>query len=191
MKKLIIGSIALIGAFALPTQAADYKIDTRGAHAFIQFEIQHLGYSWLSGRFNDFEGEFTFDPENPENNQVRVDIDPASIDSNHAERDKHLRGGDFLDVKIHPEAKFVSTEYVPTGENTATLKGNLTLKGVTQAIEIDVEHIGGGKDPWGGYRQGFRGTTEIALKDFDILYDLGPASETVKLTLDVEGIRKK
>ena len=191
MKKLIIGSIALIGAFALPTQAADYKIDTRGAHAFIQFEIQHLGYSWLSGRFNDFEGEFTFDPENPENNQVRVDIDPASIDSNHAERDKHLRGGDFLDVKIHPEAKFVSTEFVPTGENTATLKGNLTLKGVTQAIEIDVEHIGGGKDPWGGYRQGFRGTTEIALKDFDILYDLGPASETVKLTLDVEGIRKK
>ncbi|MGM0562868.1 MAG: YceI family protein [Pseudomonadota bacterium] len=191
MKKHFLTLVASLGFLALPAHAADYKIDTEGAHASVTFEIQHLGYSWLTGRFDDFEGAFTYDPENPENNQVVVEIDPASINSNHAERDKHLRGGDFLDVKIHPEARFVSTEYEPTGEGTAKLKGELTLRGVTQPIVIDVEHIGGGKDPWGGYRQGFRGTTEIALKDFDILYDLGPASETVKLTLDVEGIRKK
>src|SRR5699024_4061843 len=94
-------------ALALPLQAAErYLIDTGGMHAFVQFRISHLGYSWLYGRFNDFEGEFTFAPDQPENSAVQATIRTASVDSNHARRDRHLRSDDFLDVENHPEARF-------------------------------------------------------------------------------------
>jgi len=187
-------ALTLAGALLLPGAAAaeveKYVIDTEGAHAFVQFRIQHLGYSWLYGRFNDFGGELTYDTENPENASVQVTIDTASLDSNHAERDKHLRGEDFLEVDKFPEARFQSTSYAPTGENTATLTGDLTLHGVTKPVTIEVEQIGAGPDPWGGYRRGFQGATTIALKDFGIDYDLGPASQEVELILSVEGIRQ-
>jgi polyisoprenoid-binding protein YceI len=172
------------------TAAADYVIDTKGAHAFIQFRIQHLGFSWLYGRFNTFAGRFSYDEQNPEQAQVEVTIDVASIDSNHAERDKHLRGEDFFDVGRFPEARFVSTGFEDHGDGTATLQGDLTLRGVTRPITIDVAHIGHGEDPWGGYRRGFQGTTRLTLKDFGIDYNLGPAAREVELTLAVEGVRQ-
>lgn len=175
---------------ALPAQAEDYRIDIKGQHAFIQFRISHLGYSWLLGQFNQFDGDFTFDENNPENSSVKVTIDTSSVDSNHAERDKHLRSEDFLYVEKFPEASFTSTAVEPAGDGKATIKGDLTLRGVTRPIEIDATHIGGGQDPWGGYRQGFSGTTTFKLKDFGIPKDLGPASEEVHLFLSVEGIRK-
>ncbi|MEW8500533.1 MAG: YceI family protein, partial [Candidatus Thiodiazotropha taylori] len=81
---------------------------------------------------------------------------------NHAERDKHLRGEDFLYVDKYPTAKFVSTGFKELGDGKASLHGDLTLRGVTKPVEIDVQHIGHGDDPWGGYRRGFFGTTEIA-----------------------------
>ncbi|MFO7592595.1 MAG: YceI family protein [Pseudomonadota bacterium] len=189
MKKLFFGLLAL-GLTGLPAQAADYLIDTKGAHAFIQFRIQHLGYSWLYGRFNDFEGTFSYDEKNPEKAGVTVTIDTASIDSNHAERDKHLRGKDFFDVNKYPQAKFVSTGYRETAEGKGELSGELTLHGTTRPITIDVTQVGAGDDPWGGYRRGFYGTTVIKPAEFGMDYDLGPASSTVELMLSVEGIRQ-
>jgi len=168
----------------------NYLIDTKDAHAAIEFRIKHLGFSWLVGRFDDFEGTFTYDEENPENSQVTVTIDTASVNSNHAERDKHLRSDDFLHVEKFPQAKFVSTAYKPTGENTAELTGELTLHGVTRPVTIAVEQIGHGDDPWGGYRRGFAGSTRLTLADFGIKRDLGPAAREVHLFLSVEGIRQ-
>ena len=188
MKTLLSLTAALLISLSGNLHATEYKIDTAGAHAFIQFKIKHLGYSWLHGRFDDFEGRFSYDPKKPEDSDVTVVIDTASVNSNHAERDKHLRGKDFLHVEKYPQARFESTAFIPKGNGKAELKGELTLHGVTREISIDVTEIGGGKDPWGGYRQGFHGTTEFALKDFGIDYDLGPASRTVQLILDVEGI---
>lgn len=188
MKTLLSLTAALLISLSGNLHATEYKIDTAGAHAFIQFKIKHLGYSWLHGRFDDFEGRFSYDPKKPEDSDVTVEIDTASVNSNHAERDKHLRGKDFLNVDKYPKAKFVSTSFTPKGDGKAELKGKLTLHGVTRDITIDVSEIGGGKDPWGGYRQGFTGTTEFALKDFGIDFDLGPASRTVQMTLDIEGI---
>ena len=184
--------VALATTFLLSTQAlaAKYVIDTKEAHAFIQFRIQHLGYSWLTGRFNTFSGSFEYDEKNPANASVAVEIDTASVDSNHAERDKHLRGDDFLDVEKYPTAKFVSTSFKEKGDGTAVLEGNLTLHGVTKPVTIDVEHVGHGEDPWGGYRRGFEGRTRIALADFDINYNLGPKSKELELILSVEGIRQ-
>lgn len=175
---------------SLPARAADYVIDTKGAHAFIQFKINHLGFSWLVGRFNKFDGEFSFDAKNPKASKINVNIDPASVDSNHAERDKHLRSKDFLDVDKFPTAKFVSTSYTPKGKNKGVLKGKLTLHGVTKAISINIKHIGEGKDPWGGYRAGFEGSVKLKLADYGINYNLGPASRSVEMFLSVEGIKK-
>ena len=167
-----------------------YKIDTEGAHASIKFKIKHLGYSWLYGRFDTFDGTLMLDEKAPKNSSIEVSIDTSSINSNHAERDKHLKGSDFLNVKKYPNATFKSTSVSISGDNTGVLKGNLTLHGVTKAIEIPVTHIGGGKDPWGGYRHGFSGSTTLTLKDYGIDFNLGPASTQVELILDIEAIKQ-
>lgn len=171
-------------------KAEDYVIDTKKSHAFIEFKISHLGFSWLMGRFNRFEGTFSYDEKNPLVSKVTVTIDTASIDTNFAERDKHLRSKDFLDVKKFPKATFVSTSVKTKGKDKAVLKGDFTLHGVTRQIEIEVEQIGAGNDPWGGFRRGFEGRTKFALHDFDINFNLGPASKEVELYLSIEGIRK-
>ncbi|MCQ4306868.1 YceI family protein [Pseudomonas stutzeri] len=176
--------------FAGQAMAADYVIDKEGQHAFVNFKISHLGYSWLWGTFKDFEGSFSFDAAQPEASKVEVTLQTASVDSNHAERDKHLRSEDFLNVSEHPTATFESTLVKSTGEGTADITGDLTLNGVTKPVVIAAKFIGEGKDPWGGYRAGFEGTTTLKLKDFDIKMDLGPASQTVDLIISVEGVRQ-
>ncbi len=192
MKIKIVAAAALTAAIVLPSQsfAEKYLIDTKNAHAFIQFRIQHLGYSWLSGRFNTFGGSFEYDEKNPGAASVKVEIDTASIDSNHAERDKHLRGKDFLHVDKFPKAKLESTAFKGQDDGTAVLEGKLTLHGETRPVTIAVQHIGHGSDPWGGYRRGFEGTTRIALADYGIQYNLGPKSKELELTLSVEGVRQ-
>ena len=179
---------ALLGAGQ--AMAADYAIDKQGQHAFVNFKISHLGYSWLYGSFKDFDGSFSFDEKNPEASKVKVSLNTASVDSNHAERDKHLRSGDFLNVDKHPTATFASTSVKSTGSGTADISGNLTLNGVTKPVVIAAKFIGQGDDPWGGYRAGFEGSTMLKLKDFDIQKDLGPASQSVELIISVEGVRQ-
>ena len=170
--------------------ADEYVIDKKGMHASIQFKISHLGYSWLWGRFNNFNGEFTYDKANSSASSITVTIDPSSVDSNHAERDKHLRSDEFLDVEKYPESKFVSSSFILNEDGTGVLKGNFTLRGVTKPITIDVKYLGEGEDPWGGYRVGFEGTTRIALEDYNITKNLGPASKELDLILNIEGVRK-
>jgi polyisoprenoid-binding protein YceI len=181
---------AALAAPGLAQAAENYVIDTEKQHAFVGFRIQHLGFSWMYGRFNDFQGTFTYDQDDPSKNRVTVTIDPASIDTNHAERDKHLRSEDFLHVKKYPEARFAGTKWEPTGEGTARLTGDLTLRGVTKEITLDIEQVGAGPDPWGGFRRGFLAKTELTLADFGIDYDLGPSAKTMELTLSAEGIRQ-
>jgi polyisoprenoid-binding protein YceI len=184
-------AFVLLSVVTTPADAAEqYVIDTKGQHAFIEFRIKHLGYSWLYGRFNEFAGAFTLDREALEHAGVEVEIDTASVDTNHAERDKHLRSSDFLHVDEHPTARFASTAVERTTDGAGVILGELTLKGVTNPVEIAFEEIGQGPDPWGGYRAGFIGTTTLRLADFGIDYDLGPASRTVELTLSVEGVRR-
>ena len=192
MKYKLLSSIALTVALTVPSllQAADYVIDTEKAHAFIQFRIKHLGYSWLLGRFNDFDGSFSYDEADPAASRVEVTIRTASIDSNHAERDKHLRGKEFLEVDKFPQATFISSGFKENDDKTAALTGKLTLHGVTRPVTIDVKPVGHGPDPWGGKRRGFEGTTRLKLADYNIDFDLGPAAREVELFLSVEGIEQ-
>jgi polyisoprenoid-binding protein YceI len=189
VQSLPLALLAAALAATSPAAAADYVIDTAKAHASINFRIKHLGFSWLTGRFDEFAGTFSFDEANPAASKVKVEINTDSVNSNHAERDKHLRGKDFLDTANHPKAVFESTSVKAAGDK-ATIVGNLTLRGVTKEVTIAAERVGGGEDPWGGYRQGFTGTTRIPLKDFGINFDLGPASKEVELTLNIEGVRQ-
>jgi polyisoprenoid-binding protein YceI len=168
-----------------------YVIDSKNAHAFIQFRISHLGFSYVLGRFNRFDGIFIYDPRKPSNSKVKVTIDMSSIDTNNAERDKHLRSKKFFDVKKFPKATFISTDYQRQRKGRAVLRGNLTLHGVTRPVLIRVRELGVGKDPWGGFRRGFEGSTRIVLKDFGITTDLGPTARAAYLFLSIEGIREK
>lgn len=192
MKHIVktLGAGLVLSLSAQAFSAENYVIDTKGMHAFVEFKIKHLGYSWLKGRFNDFNGEFTYDEKNPEKSSVNVTIKTASVDSNHAERDKHLRSADFLNVSKFPTATFKSTKIVSDEKGEADIHGEFTLNGVTKSIVIEAEEIGAGSDPWGGFRRGFEGKTEIALKDYNINFNLGPASEKVELILNIEGVRK-
>lgn len=190
MRLIINVLICSLLVFMNTVSAEEYVIDRKGTHAFIQFKISHLGYSFLLGQFEQFEGNFTFNPENPAQSSVAVKITMASLHSNHAERDKHLKGEDFFDVKSFPEAAFESTSFSLDEQDNMILKGRLTLKGVTRDIVITGRQIGYGNDPWGGFRRGFEGTTTLQLSDYNINYNLGPASKSAEVYLSIEGIRQ-
>ena len=189
MKKHLL-ALGLLTAISVPSvaSAADYAIDTEGAHASINLKVNHLGYSWIKGRFNTFDGAFSYDPMNISGSKVKVNVDTSSFDTNHAERDKHIRSDDFLDVKKYSTATFTSTSVTAKGNGEMAINGELTLHGQTKPITIDAQFIGEGDDPWGGYRAGFTGTTRIELKDFGIQV-MGPASYA-DLEIHVEGIRQ-
>lgn len=189
LMRCVLGLVAstLLGGVSSRVLASDYKIDP--AHSFVQFKIYHLGYSWLNGRFNTMDGDFVWDPKQPDSAGIDVVIDTTSVDTNHAERDKHLRSDDFLNVKKFPTATFKSVKY--RGDDAGgPLDGELTLHGVTKPVTINVDVIAEGKDPWGGYRAGFAGEVTLKRSDFGMTYDLGPKSDEMQMGLFIEGIRK-
>jgi polyisoprenoid-binding protein YceI len=191
MNTHLIKSLAL-GALltASPLYAAEYVIDTEGAHASILFRVNHLGFSWVTGRMENFNGTFNYDAADPNSASVSINIDAASVNTSQAERDKHLRSAEFLDVSTYPEITFVSTSYKTNGDGSGVLKGDLSLHGTTKPVTIDVTRVGEGDDPWGGYRAGFQGTAELKLKEFGVDYNLGPMAETIYMDFNIEGVRQ-
>ena len=189
---LAIGS-ALLSANVM---AADYVVDKEGQHAFVDFKISHLGYSFITGTFKDIDGKFSFDAAKPEDSKIEFNVNTASVFTNNAERDKHVSSKDFLKVADFPKATFVSTSVKVTGKNaagkdTADVAGDLTIDGVTKPVVIKATFLGEGKDPWGGYRAGFEGTTSIKRSDFGKMMDLGPQSDAVDLYVTFEGVKAK
>lgn len=184
-------SLAAAAALGLGSQAAwavNFKIDP--THSFVSFKIYHLGYSVMVGTFNAVEGAFSVDPASPNDAKLDVNIKTGSVDTNHAERDKHIRSADFLDADKYPEATFTSTKFTGDG-NTGTVEGSLTLHGVTKPVTLQYEKIAEGDDPWGGYRSGYRATTKLTRADYGMTKSLGPKSDTMDLELFIEGIREK
>ncbi|MEM7300315.1 MAG: YceI family protein [Pseudomonadota bacterium] len=180
---------AVVAFTAVPALSASYTVDL--SHSFIKFETGHLGVSKLSGRFNKFSGTMNYDPAaGPGAQSIKIEIDTTSIDTNWADRDKHLRSADFLDVGKFSTATFESTGYEGDA-NGGTLSGKLTFLGVTKEISFPIKKIGEGKDPWGGYRAGFEGSYTLTRKDFGMGYNLGPSGEKVVVTLQIEAIKDK
>lgn len=179
-----------LAATAMPAAAAEqYEIDE--AHTFVTFEVSHIGFAWMPGRFNNVSGSFTYDPEDRTNSGAEFTVRTESLDTDHAERDKHLRGDDFFNVSEWPEATFESTAYEPTGENTAILRGDLTIKGTTETVEFEVEELAAREDPWDNFRRAFSASTEIDMRDFNVdEYGLPEVSQPVELRIAVEGVRQ-
>src|SRR3989338_4022307 len=163
------------GMFLLPTisWAAVYKVDVD--HTTVSFKVRHL-FSKTQGLFNKFEGTIEYEPGKPETWKTSGMIDATSINTNVAERDKHLKSADFFDVEKYPVITFKSTAVTNATETNAKLEGFLTIHGVEQPVVLDLEIHGVGKDPWGNTRAGFTATTKINRKDFGL--NQSPTLET-------------
>jgi polyisoprenoid-binding protein YceI len=173
-------TVLTAGLVSAAASAADYTIDL--SHSSVNFTAGHLGFSKTVGRFNEFEGTFT---DTAGSETVALNITANSIDSNHADRDKHLRSPDFFDVKQYPYISFKSTEF--TG---ATLTGELTMHGQTQSVVLDVTVIGEGEDPWGGYRKGYQATGTLNRSEWGITYFIPGVPDEIDIEIQIEGIRQ-
>lgn len=187
---VLVAAFAL-AATALPASSAPEQYAIDEAHTFVTFEVSHIGFAWMPGRFNDVSGSFTYDPEERSNSSAEFAVKTNSLDTNHAKRDKHVRGEDFFNVSKWPEATFKSTAYEPTGENTAIMRGDLTIKGNTKTVEFQVQEMAAREDPWENFRRSFSATSEIDMRDFNIdEYGLPEVSQPVELRIAVEGTRQ-
>jgi len=172
-------------------EAAAYKIDPH--HTTVSFKIRHL-FTKVQGNFNEFSGTLEYEPGKPETWRVEAVVQAASIDTNVAPRDKHLRSADFFDVEKYPTLTFTSTGVTDVTESGAKLLGNLAVHGVEKPVTFDLAVHGVGKDPWGNQRAGFTATATINRKDFGLnwneMLETGQVlvGEEVEITLEVEAI---
>jgi polyisoprenoid-binding protein YceI len=147
-----------------------WQIDN--AHTAIEFAARHMMISKVRGRFESFSGTVNLDEQNPQNTTVDVTIEAASINTREAQRDGHLRSPDFLDVATYPEIRFVSTQVERTGNAAAKLHGDLTIRGVTRPVVLDVEYVGKSKSPWGTTNYGFTGRTRLSRKEWGLNWNV-------------------
>jgi polyisoprenoid-binding protein YceI len=188
--KLRKGSIALALAASgflagAPLFAAmeTYKIDA--VHSSVGFAVRHFT-SKVPGRFNRFEGTITLDPKDLSKGSVNVTIDAASIDTANEDRDKHLKSPDFFDVEKHPKMTFQSTRVKPMGPSKAQVEGNLTLRGVTKPVTLDVEILGFGPGFGGGFVGGFEARARINRQDFGVSWNRAIEGAGLVLSNDVD-----
>jgi polyisoprenoid-binding protein YceI len=146
-----------------------YTLDP--AHSRIGFVTRHAMVTKVRGSFNEFHGTAMIDGEDPSRSSVTVTIQAASIDTRSAQRDEHLRAGDFLEVETHPEITFVSTAVRRTAETEAEITGDLTIKGVTRSVTVPFTFEGMATDPFGNLRLGFEGSTAINRSDFGLTWN--------------------
>ncbi|AKS23186.1 hypothetical protein ABH19_04610 [Leptospirillum sp. Group II 'CF-1'] len=199
---LFLSLSVLTGAFGgLPAASADayktghgdpsgmYRIDPD--HSSVVFAVGHAGVGTVIGRFDTIRGHYRLDPGKVD---VKIDILSKSVDTNHAKRDKDLRGPDFLDSKTFPHIRFVATTFKKTGKVSGILTGKLTIRGKTRMVRLHVREVGAAEvsalpKPWGGYLTGYDAEGVIHRKDFGITTYPAMIGDTVHLYIDVEGVR--
>ena len=172
---------------------SDWKIDT--AHTHAEFAVRHLMISTVKGRFADVQGVVHIDESDFTKSDVQVTIGVASIDTREPQRDAHLRSADFFDVDNFPQLTFRSTRIDGKGD-AFKIVGDLTIRGTTREVVLDVSTEGRAKDPWGGERAGFTAATRIKRTDYGLLWNQLLESggllvgEDVKISIDVELIKQ-
>ncbi|MDZ4767547.1 MAG: YceI family protein [Chloroflexota bacterium] len=163
-------------------------------HTTAEFSARHLMVTTVRGRFAPPTGTIDFDPANPSAATVEATIDATTLTSGLADRDGHLKSPDFLDVANFPNITFKSTNVAVTGEGTANVTGDLTIRGVTKPITLAVEFTGTAKDPWGGTRAGFTAETKINREDWGLTWNVALEAggvlvgKDIKLTIDAEAV---
>lgn len=158
------------------------------AHTEIGFSVKHMMFTKVRGQFSDFEGTVELDTDDPSASSVSVAIEAASIDTGVADRDEHLRSGDFFDVEEYPQLTFESTRVSGPIEEGGDFEivGDLTIRGVTREVTLEATFDGTGTDPWGGTRAGFGATTRIDRRDFDLTWNQALETGGVLVGHDIE-----
>jgi polyisoprenoid-binding protein YceI len=175
---------------AVPT--GTWTVDA--THSRVGFQVKHLGIATVRGHFKEFEGSLTVAEDGTLSAQGSVQA--ASVDTNEAKRDDHLRSADFFHVDEHPELTFRSTRITPKGEDEFEIVGDLTLHGVTKEIVLQAEVQGTEQDPWGNERVGLEVTGQLSRGEYGMTFNqaLGSGnvvvSDKVKLSLDVSAVKQ-
>lgn len=194
MKKLTILLTAVLLTM-LSTNAETWKFDK--SHTTIGFEVSHMVITSVNGKFKEYDGTVTTDGDNWENAQINFTAQVNSIDTDNQDRDKHLKSPDFFAAEEYPLMTFVSKSMKKVGDNKYKLTGDLTIRGKTKEITLDVTHNGTVTDPWGNTRAGF--TIEGVVDRFDYglewskTLDTGGlvVGEEVELEIEAELIQQK
>jgi len=161
-------------------------------HSDVSFTVRHMMVSKVRGRFSKFEGTIRLGDDFADSS-VEASIDMGSIDTNNEQRDGHIRSGDFFDAATYPTMSYRSLRVRPSGDGYV-VEGDLTLHGVTRAVDLALDLNGFTKDPYGGTRAGFTATTEIDRKDFGINTNLpmdgggAVVGDKVQISLEIEAI---
>ncbi|MFJ5551606.1 YceI family protein [Streptomyces sp. NPDC093225] len=189
------GSVATVAVDpALAALTGDYAIDP--AHSSIGFTVRHAMVTNVRGSFADHEGTLRLDGSDPARSTASIDVKIASVDTGIADRDGHLRSGDFFDAETFPLMTFRSTEAAFLGGDTYRITGDLTIKDVTRPLSIDLEFNGSATDPYGNQRVGFEGSTDILRSDWGLTWNAAletggvVVSDKVKLTFDISAIKQ-
>ena len=170
----------------------DYTIDP--AHSRIGFAVRHAMVTNVRGEFTEYEGKLHLDGSDPSKSTAELVIKVASIDTKQAQRDEHLRTGDFFAAETHPEITFRSTS-AEEADGDYLLHGDLTIKGVTRPVTLDLEYTGAATDPYGAQRAGFEGGATVDRTDWGLTYNAALETggvligEKVKLTLDISAVK--
>jgi polyisoprenoid-binding protein YceI len=166
-------------------------------HSHVGFSVKHVMVSTVRGQFKNFDGTIALDAEDFARSKFSGTIDVASVDTGNADRDQHLRTNDFFDVPNHPQIKFQSTRIEPKSAGEFVVHGDLTIRGVTKPVALEVEYSGTAKSPYGKTVAGFSASTSINRKDFGVSFNAvletgGVAvSEKVKIEIEVEAMRSE
>ncbi|MGW0366221.1 YceI family protein [Streptomyces sp. NPDC002990] len=179
---------------ALAALTGDYVIDA--AHSSIGFTVRHAMITNVRGAFTAFEGTLHLDGTDPARSTAAIDVKTASVDTGIADRDGHLRGGDFFDAEAFPLMTFRSTEARQLGGDRYRVTGELTIKDVTRPLSIDLEFNGSATDVYGNERVGFEGAAEILRSEWGLTWNAAleaggvMVSDKVKLTFDISAVRQ-
>jgi len=172
-----------------------WKIDP--AHSEINFTVRHMMISNVRGRFENFTGTVEFDPENPINSSVDVQIEAASINTREQPRDTHLRSADFFDAENYPYLTFKSKKVLVDDENHGRIVGDLTIRGITREVTLDTEFNGTSQSPWGFSSAGFSASAKINRKDWGLVWNVALetggvlVSDDIKINIELEIIEEK
>jgi polyisoprenoid-binding protein YceI len=182
-----------MGTTLTALKTTTWKIDPN--HSIVEFAVKHIMISTVKGRFSEVEGEIVIADGEPSHSSVTATIKAASIDTHTGQRDDHLRSADFLDAANFPEITFKSTRI--TGDRSEfEVTGDLTIRGVTREITLDVTHEGSRKDPWGGDRIAFSATTKLDRRDFGLTWNQAIEAggvlvgNDVKVSIEVQAVKQ-
>lgn len=171
-----------------------WNIDSSHTHA--NFSVRHMMISNVTGQFDDITGTVDFNEADPAQSSLNVKIGVASINTRDEKRDGHLKSPDFFDVANHPYLTFESTKVEKTGENVGRVTGNLTIRGVSKPVVLEVEYNGQAKSPWGATSAGFSATAKINRKDWGLNWNVALETggwlvgDEVKISIEAEIVKQ-